>query len=384
MKFDEAGTYKLEYTATDGCGNTTTEDRLVTVTPPPYYSAIWDGSSNSAWTRADLAADFPDPNPAVANGTGSSPFDDIMPWSGMQIVEDAEAGTLVSIPKYWYKWTRDGVSMKLQIANEPQDGFFVSPAHANRGDGVGERDVVYVGRYHCSNVDYKSASGVTPKVSTTRADFRTAIHNLGTDIWQYDFALYWTICMLYLVEYADWNSQAKIGYGCGTNTSVGNEGATDSMQYHTGTNAADRTTYGEVQYRHIEGLWSNVYDFCDGIYFNNTDVYCIKNPADFSDTVGGTLVGTRANATNEIASFFEPSATGFEYALYPNTVVSNSNFDTYVCDTCGFSASGVVLHVGGYSGNRNRRFGLFYQSGDRNASFSGGGAGSRLQKLPNA
>lgn len=383
MKFDEAGTYKLEYTATDGCGNTTTEDRLVTVTPPPYYSAIWDGSSNSAWTRADLAADFPDPNPAVANGTGSSPFDDIMPWSGMQIVEDAEAGTLVSIPKYWYKWTRDGASMKLSIANEPQDGFVVSPAHADRGDGVGERDIVYVGRYHCSSVDYKSATGITPKVSTTRADFRTAIHNLGTDIWQYDFAMYWTICMLYLVEYADWNSQAKIGYGCGTSSSVANEGATDAMVYHTGTNAADRTTYGEVQYRYIEGLWSNGRDFVDGIYFDNTDVYCIKNPADFSDTTGGTLVGTRANAHNEISAFFEPSSSGFEYALYPSATVSNNNWNTYVCDMCGFHASGVVLYVGGTYKGHWQRFGLFFLYGCDNASISQDDIGSRLMKLPN-
>lgn len=34
MKIDEAGTYKIEYTATDECGNSTTEDRIVTVTPP--------------------------------------------------------------------------------------------------------------------------------------------------------------------------------------------------------------------------------------------------------------------------------------------------------------------------------------------------------------
>ena len=168
------------------------------VEPPHIYGAEWDGSSSPAWTRTDDSADFADPSPAVSNGNGSSPFDDCMPWSGMKRVEDSEAGTLVEIPKFWYKWTRTGSAMKLQIADSEVDGFFVSPAHADRGDGTGERDVVYVGAYHCDS-NYKSTTGMIPKVSMTRANFRTNIHNLGNNVWQWDYAMYWTIMMLYLV-----------------------------------------------------------------------------------------------------------------------------------------------------------------------------------------
>lgn len=383
MIIDTAGDYTLRYTATDECGNSTSVDRSLVVEALPVYGAIWDGSDSPAWTRTDLAANFPDPEPAVANGTGSSPFDNIMPWSGIQRVSDPVAGELVEIPKYWYKWTRDGEKMKLQIANEPTEGFLVSPAHADRGDGAGERSVVYVGRYHCAS-DFKSTTGVKPVRNKTRDQFRQGISALGTGIYQYDFAMYWTIAMLYLVEFADWDSQAKIGYGCGSvESTLQNEGATDAMQYHTGTNAADRTTYGEVQYRHIEGLWSNLYDWVDGIYFNGTDVYCIKNPADFNDTTGGTLVGTRANTTNDIEAFFEPSATGFEYALYPNSV-SGGDYTKYVTDTCRFSNSGVVLNVGGSMGNRTNVRGLFCMDGYSSASIAGGSNGSRLMKLTSA
>lgn len=381
MKYTEPGTYKIQYTAEDGCGKTTVEDRTVIVTELPVYGAEWEGGESSAWTRTDKAKNFSDPQPAVANGTGSSPFDNIMPWSGMQIVEDAEAGTLVSIPKYWYKWTRDGAKMKLQIANEPTEGFLVSPAHADRGDGVGERDVVYVGRYHCAD-DFKSKTGVTPVRNKTRDAFRQGIKALGSGIYQYDFAMHWTIAMLYIVEFADWNSQEKIGSGCGTSNSVANEGATDAMQYHTGTNATGRGNYGEVQYRYIEGLWSNVWNWCDGIYFDNTDVYCIKNPADFSDTTGGTLVGTRANTDGFINAFTDPNASGFEYALYPNSVGGGANATAYVTDTSTFSAGGVVLSVGGFFRNHNKDYGLFCMSSERSASSSGGGyVGSRLMKL---
>ena len=294
------------------------------------------------------------------------------------VEDDAAAGKLVKIPKYWYKWARSGNTMKLQIADGPEDGFHVSPAHADRGDGHGERDAVYVGRYHC-NTSYKSQAGSQPLGNITRATARTAIHNLGSTIWQYDFAMYWTIMMLYLVEYANWNSQATIGYGCSPGNNKFNMGATDAMTYHTGTSAASRTTYGSVQYRHIEGLWDNVYDWCDGIYFSGVNVNCIKNPANFSDTGGGTTVGTRASTSGWISGWTNPTVDGFEYALYPNAVSGSES--TYVCDYCYYNASGVVLYVGGYYG-QNQNHGAFYLDGNYAASNAYANIGCRLQKLP--
>lgn len=213
----------------------------------------------------------------------------------------------------------------------------------------------------------------------TRASARSNIHNLGSNIWQYDFAMYWTIMMLYLVEYANWNSQATIGYGCSPNNAKFNMGATDGMVYHTGTTAANRTTYGSVQYRHIEGLWDNVFDWCDGIYFSGSNVFCIKNPASFSDTSGGTNVGTRATSSGYISGWTNPTASGFEYALYPNAVAGSES--TYVCDYCYYDSSGVVLRVGGSYG-QNQSHGAFCLVGNNAASSQSSGIGCRLQKLP--
>lgn len=350
----------------------------VTVSFAQIYGVQWDGTASTTWSRTDAAETFVNPTPAVNNGNGSSPFDTIMPWAGMVVEDDATAGKLVKIPKYWFKWTRSGNGMKLQISNGPEDGFHVSPAHADRGDGKGERDYVYVGRYHC-NTSYKSQAGSQPAASMTRATARSSIHNLGSTYWQYDFAMYWTIMMLYLVEYANWNSQATIGYGCSPSNSKFNSGATDAMIYHTGTSAASRTTYGSVQYRHIEGLWDNVYDWCDGIRFSGSTVYCIANPASFSDTSGGTNVGTRGTSSGWISGWTNPTADGFEYALYPNAVSGSET--TYVCDYCDYYASGVVLRVGGYYG-QYQYLGAFYLVGNSAASFASASIGCRLQKLP--
>lgn len=343
------------------------------------YGVLWDGTSTTTWSRTDEAEGFVNPIPAISGGTGSSPFDELMPWAGMVRVTDATAGELVAIPKFWYKWTRSGTTMKLQIATEALDGYYVSPAHADRGDGSGERDIVYVGRYHC-NSSYKSVTGASPKVNITRATARSDISALGDAYWQFDYAMLWTIQMLYLVEYGDWNSQNTIGYGCGNGSGTQNVGSSDSMQYHTGTMQSSRTAYGVgCQYRYIEDLWGNVFGWVDGIYFSSSNVYCINNPSNFSDTTNGTKVSTRPTSSNYISAWSTPTASGFEWALYPSAVSGSSS--TYVCDYCGYVSSGVVLYCGGFY-VQNQDYGLFFLVGSNSASDSNSVIGCRLQKLP--
>ena len=348
----------------------------VTVQFVNIYGVHWDGTSTTALTRTDAAAGFTDPVPAVNNGSGSSPFDNLQPWAGMVRVSDSEAGELVAIPKFYYKWTKSGNTLKLQIADGQVDGFYVSPAHADRGDGKGERDIVYVGRYHCHTSNYKSQTGGKPKASITRSAARSGIHNLGATIWQFDLAMRQTIQMLYLVEFADWNSQTKIGYGCGNNSATENMGTTDGMSYHTGTKQSSRTTYGVgVQYRNIEGLWDNVYDWMDGCYYNSNGLNIIMNPNNFSDSANGTLVGKPISGYPTVMSVAD--ASGVQW-MYPTT--ANGSNTTYIPDYWDFYASYPCPRCGGsYKQGLDR--GLFYV-GCSSSSYSSAGIGCRLQKLP--
>ncbi|WP_306487375.1 hypothetical protein [Agathobaculum sp.] len=352
------------------------ESKSITLQYVHIYGVLWDGTSTTALSRTDDAAGFSDPVPAVSGGSGNSPFDTLLPWSGMVRSTDPQAGELVAIPKYWYKWTKSGSTIKLQIADGPAEGFLVSPAHCDRGDGHGERDVVYVGRYHCHTSNWKSQTGGKPKADITRSSARSSIHNLGSTIWQWDWAMDWTIKMLYLVEYADWNSQTKIGYGCGNNSSTENMGQTDGMTYHTGTKQSSRTTYGVgVQYRHIEGLWDNVYDWVDGCYYNSNGLNIILNPSNFSDSSGGTSIGTPSNGY--------PSALGVKTALNGMWIIptaASGSDSTYVPDNWNFSASYPCLYLGGYC-NQSQNRGLFCVYCNA-ASDSGSDVGSRLMKLP--
>ena len=310
--------------------------------PAPIYGVDFTNlATTSKCTRTDAAANFADPQPAVAGGTGSSPFDNIMPWSGMVRSTDPNAGEVVAIPKFYFKWETDGTKATgLKISMGKQPGFKTSPAHMDRGDGKGERDVVYVGRYHSCSTN-KSTTGQLPKNRITRSDARIAAHSLGSNVWLFDFATRVTIWMLYLVEFADWNSQYKIGYGCGNNSGAENVGSSDSMQYHTGTMQDDRRARGVgVQYRYIEGLWDNAFDWMDGCYYSANGMSVILNPNNFSDTENGTVIGSPPHG-NGYPTAFAIS----DWSIYPNsttdsdsTIGSCDNWDyvsDYPCLICG-------------------------------------------------
>ena len=343
------------------------------------YGVEWDWTSGgpTKGLRTDDAALFADPDPAVAGGTGTSPFDDLYPWSEM-VKEERTGGTMVKEPKFWFKWTRtpsgSGVKLKLQIADGPVAGFHVDPVNMDRGDGLGELDFSYIGRYHCGS-DYKSSTNVAQKVNITRSQARSGIHNLGSYIWQIDFAQFWYVNMLFLVEFADWNGE-RIGRGCSANTFKENNGRTDAMQYHTGTTAANRDSYGFTQYRNIEGWWDNVFDWLDGCYYKNNSLNVIKNPAQFSDSANGVLVGNPSSGYPK--DFAVPTQDGLEWALYPSEAGGSTT--TYVPDYWGFYGIYPCLQHGGYYGQA-RNHGPFY------ISYSGSSStydyiGCRLQERP--
>lgn len=372
---DATGTWKLKTSGKIMSGDVS----VVVVAAPPVhiFGVSWDGNSETTLTRTDASASFTDPVPALNGTGGSSPFDNLMPWSGM-VKEERTGGTMVKIPKFWYKLTQVGTQgVKIQIADGEVDGFSVSPAHMDRGDGKGERDYVYIGRYHCATSTYKSTTGVKPMANQTRATFRTQCKNIGTGYSLADFHMRFTLWLLYIVEFANWNSQATIGYGCGNNSATENMGYTDSMSYHTGTTKSSRTTYGvSTQYRWIEGLWDNVYDWLGDCYNNSNGLNIINNPANDSDSANGVSVGTPSSGW--IAGL-KVTNTG-PFPMFINSSTTDGGESAYVTDYWSFNASSPCVSAGGGYG-QSQDYGMFclYRS---SVSSSSAGIGGRLQELP--
>lgn len=384
-------------TYTEG-GVTKTATQAIVVTAP-VYGVEWDGTATTALTRTGNAANFTDPVPYYPNMSGepSSPFDNIMPWAGMEEVTDANAGILVKIPKFWYKYTLDeyGRFRGLDISPYEIEGFHVSPAHQDRGDGQGERDFVYVGACPCESSSYKSLAS-TAQNNKTRAQFRTSIHDLGSDIWQWDYAMRTTIQMLYLVEFADWDSQAKIGNGYTVvNSSYPPTGAGKTWSYHTGCNQADKTsTRGMVVYRYIRHIWGNGNCYIDGVNISAPSnggfiAYMEINPSQFSDSYG-TEVYKNANGYYNSNAFIKElqqgsyftAESGYEYVLFPSFNNSGGSEYTYIPDKYYQFSRGSNLSYVSYFSAVDGEIGMFAFGSKPTSGSTLTDCISRLMKLP--
>lgn len=357
------------------------------------FGVVWDyGKPSTALTRLTKASDphhfvttdiTTEPVPAVGTDTGSSPFDSYMPWSGMEeynIVSGAVGvkrgdqgfsranDTVVLIPEFYYKVVDDATNKKryFYISDKAGSGFDKHP-------GSGR----YVGKYN-TGAGYISKTGIAPLTSITRAAARTGSTGKGAGWYQYDIALHSAIQLLYLVEYADFDIQRKIGWGISGASSIHNSGETDTMQYHTGrpTDTGDIA----VQYRHIENPYGNMECFVDGVNFNGNTVYICTNPTKYADdtSTGYRKAGTKAGSTGYIKTLGFSAAA--PWAIYPSKVGGSET--TYVPDYLWDDLSGwqTASVQGPYNGGW--KSGLFYYSVNKNSEAATNILGSRLMYVP--
>jgi hypothetical protein len=194
-----------------------------------------------------------------------------------------------------------------------------------------------------------------------------------------------TIWLLYLVEFADWDSQAKIGYGGGNGTAHENMGASDEMPYHTGTMQTSRTTYGVgCQYRYIEGLWETVFDWLDGGYNDKNGMNIILNPSKFSDTEGGVSAGVPYEASFIFGypTAFAVSDSGGFQLFYPTNELTTNGTET-TSDYWYFSKNSPTWICGDHYGWKDSYTGMFSFSSMK-ADDINDQIGCRVMKLPKA
>lgn len=353
-------------------GTTKTATIPIVVRLDKIYGVFWEGTASSKWTRTDTAALFSDPIPYIKGATAyGSPFDTIQPWAGM-VVSNRTGGAMVAIPKFYYRLYMEGKGLGIQISETPIEGFHVSPAHMDRGDGKGERDAVYIARYLC-NSNWRSYSGESPKGNTTLSSAAASIHAINSNLYYWDYLIRFTIWLLYLVEMADWDSQGCIGFG--TNAS---SGGTDTMPYHTGTMSSDRAVYspGGTQYRNIEGLWDYRGTFLGGAYYNSDAKLCINiNPANLTSM---SVSDITLPVVSGSPSAFAISEVGFPL-FYP--IEAEGSTTTYVCDDM-ISGRNQILNVGNRGGNTSpSRYGLFFNTIDVK-DYTNSYIGARSMELP--
>ena len=255
------------------------------------WGVKWDTSqSSTALTRLTDATDpegivteivTTEPNSVdgTSDNTGSSPFDTDTPWAEMKMRnitgttlgpwEDEDgfslstADVMVWLPHVWCLIKKVGAIWYYYVADNSLTGMIEHP-------GGGK----YIARYF-TKTNISSTGGQAS--DTTLTSHRTGAVGKGSG---------WHVCaaqeralvdLLYIVEYADWDSQVVIGHG---DTQYSRScGGTDALQYHTG-HGTDNST----QYRHIENLWG-YYEWLDGFLTQNGKIYICNDYTKFSNSI---------------------------------------------------------------------------------------------------
>ena len=247
-------------------------------------------------------------------------------WKGDSSFSRSNDYTMVFIPAFYVAQKRSGTKQYFYVSDKPKTGMTKHP-------GSGK----YIGKYHMNSYG-RSSTNCSPWVNMTRASSRRSTPKFHI----YDFATYCAIIFLYIVEFADWNCQKKIGPGI-TNDSMHSNGDTDNMKYHTGrTNDWAGDAQNPVQYRWIENLWGNVFQWVDGFNADGTTAYYCVDPSKYADdtSTGYTQIGTLP-----ASGWIKDLIVTDNGLLIPKA--SGGSETTYVPDYVGSSSGWRVLCVGG-------------------------------------
>lgn len=333
-------------------------------------------STSSAWERIEDSVGL------TANATkdGSSvtnDFDNIYPWSDIITVNyDVENDKVVAqygdanftfdgtngevmtyIPHFYIERTQDDTYETIRISEFMFDNAVEVPAF-------------YIGRYTISD-GYHSKNGVSSLVSTNIATFRTNTMAKGDGWHQLDWH-YFVLEYLYLVEYANADSQSMLGQGvCSVSAQVQNGGC-DTLGMHSGCLANNGGT--SVIYRGVENPFGNIWQFLDGCNIINNVLYGCTNYNHYkSDTTDEyTLIGKLATSNgnpnkmcydNDLPLFAMPKEVG--------TSVYGDYF---------WQASGNRIAIVGGSWGNGAVDGFFYFNANGASSVAGAGVGGRLIK----
>ena len=249
-------------------------------------------STSSEWTRTNDAVGL------VANAThdGSSvtnDFDNLYPWSAIKTVNITTGGEVVAeirdsnfsfspsnsevmtyVPGFWIHRYTDSSYEYIDISGlEISGGVYISP--------------FYIGRYHIGTGNV-SKTNLAPLVSQTISTFRTNAQNKGTSWGLIDIFHICAIQCLYLVEYADADSQTVLGLGRtnGSNLSALTSGGCNNLGMKSGCISNDGKH--SVIYRGLENIFGNVWQFVDGINIQDRKGYVSYNRSGYaSDTFSG-------------------------------------------------------------------------------------------------
>lgn len=335
--------------------------------------------SSPAWERTDDAIDLY--AEATHNGsTVRNDFDDLYPWSDIYTYSwNASSGketrydesdfsytddyVMTKIPEFWWKRWQDGTNEYIQIATGETEGF----------TKVNEFSI---GRYPISGSSSKiySKSGTAPMGNATRAQFRSYAKAVGSNFGLMDWRFF-ILQILYIVEYANYNSQIMLGYGVYNASAMVKNGECDALGMKSGCFINDGTH--SVVYRGIENIFGNIFQWVDGLNVSNYRTYVCYDPSKYTDDVfsGDYKAVSYTNASSDNYS----SILGYDSSqpLISIPIAAGGSETTYTCDFYYRQSGDMVSAIGGYYSNGLRN-GFWYWAILNSSTYASTTRGSRL------
>ena len=292
----------------------------------------------------------------------------------------SSGNVMVGIPSFYAKFALVGTYIRFWVSPVPQPGFELFPCFVQRG---GTEAALFIGAYESSGFldggtfKTQSASGKQPVTGAvaytnlpntgrlTIADAETYSNNIGAGYGEVNI---WAIAaarLLYLIEYATWDSQTAIGKGIvdlpiGTDFAGKLTGA-DSANTNISTNGTGTGTgvngQTPVVYRGIENLWGNTHTWVIGVNFYDTVHRIIK--ADGTGTMAAVLAAGSYDESASAPPNTTTAANGYISSIFTDTplkylmlgAATAGSSSTYLCDQYyirAASATPTCLLFGGY------------------------------------
>ena len=226
----------------------------------------------------------------------------------------------------------------------------------------------------------RSKNGVYPSASATISDFRERASMLGNEFSILDYHWY-VLQMLYLVEYADYDSQTKLGKGVTENNDDAIiMGGADSLGMKSGCLINDGAH--SMIYRGIEDIYGNTGDFLDGINIRNYQAYINYDFTTYkSDTFDGNYKTLGYINTRRVGFI---TKLGYDsnnpLIVLPTEIdATNTNLNTPsgIKDVYLGNSGDKILFVGGTC-SRSAYAGLWFSDAHVGSGSALSGVGSRL------
>lgn len=368
-----------------GIQNKKVEENSTTATPTA--TRIY-GIKRSLTSSSSVCERLEDAIGKIANATKNggevqNDFDNLYPWSDIISYnydakneeikayygdatfkfDGSNGDVFTKIPEFWWKRYQDTEYEYIYIATGELEGYTKSEEFS-------------VGRYSASgsSTELFSKSGVAPLRSTTRANFRTYAKKKGNNIGLMDWR-YYLLQMLYLVEYANTNSQNMLGYGICSASGVQNSGGCNSLGMKSGCISNDKKH--SMIYRGIEDIYGNIFQWIDGLNIKSYKTYICYDPSKYVDDVFSGDYKAIGYTQSSLDGYVSKLGYDVNHPLVAMPTQASGSDSTYLCDYYWQNSGNRIVCVGGHY-NYDMTCGLWFWSCYYTSSVANSYIGSRL------